>query len=86
MCKAKKDTNEWFQIWDKTGTSNIGVDDINNPDKESYDNDNFESLNSEQEDSDGARRARRRYPEWKPKRDLKDKVELIVGLNFSNPA
>jgi hypothetical protein len=28
--EARKDTNEWFQIWDKTGTSNIGVDDINN--------------------------------------------------------
>jgi hypothetical protein len=52
----------------------------------SYDSDNFESLDSEEKDSEGAlRRARRRYPEWKPKRDLKDKVELIVGLNFSNP-
>jgi hypothetical protein len=68
-------------LWDKAGASNIGVDDINAPDGESCDSDNFQSLDSE----GSPRRARRRYPKWKPKRDLKDKVELKVGLKFANP-
>jgi hypothetical protein len=54
--------------------------------EESCDSDSFHSLDSEEDDDEGSpRRAKRRYPEWKPKRDLKDKVELKVGLKFANP-
>jgi hypothetical protein len=84
--EAKEDTNKWFHLWDKAGTSNIGVDDINDLDEESCDSDKFQSLDNEEEDSEGSpRQARRRYPKWKPKRDLKDKVELKVGLKFADP-
>jgi hypothetical protein len=42
---------------------------------------------SSEEDDEGEHRPRRvkRYPEWIPKRDLKEKVQLSVGLKFSNP-
>ncbi|XP_062155085.1 uncharacterized protein LOC133863106 [Alnus glutinosa] len=46
----------------------------------------FDSMSSE-EDDEGERHPRRvkRYPEWMPKWDLKEKVQLLVGLKFSNP-
>jgi hypothetical protein len=46
----------------------------------------FDSLSSE-EDDEGEHHPRRarRCPQWMPKRDLKEKVQLSVGLKFSNP-
>jgi hypothetical protein len=35
--------------------------------------------------SRGQPRRRRRYPEWKKKKDISEKVELAVGLRFANP-
>jgi hypothetical protein len=42
---------------------------------------------SSEEDDEGEHHQRRakRYPKWMPKRDLKEKVQLSVGLKVSNP-
>jgi hypothetical protein len=42
---------------------------------------------SSEEDDEGEHHSRRarRYPEWMPKQDLKEKVQLLVGLKCSNP-
>jgi hypothetical protein len=37
----------------------------------------------EEDEGEGPRRRMRRYPEWRPKRDLKDIITLTVGLKFS---
>jgi hypothetical protein len=46
----------------------------------------FDGMNSN-EDDEGEHSPRRmkRYPEWKPKRDLKEILQLSVKLKFSNP-
>jgi hypothetical protein len=75
-------------LWDKDYKSNIGVDEANDLDEESNNSENFVSLDSEEEGSEGegsCRRPRRRYPEWRKKRDLSETVVLEVGLRFASP-
>jgi len=84
--KAREETSKWYQSWDKASTSKEGCDAINDPDDMSPNSETFDSMSSE-EDDEGEHHPRRarRYPEWMPKRDLKEKVQLSVGLKFSNP-
>jgi hypothetical protein len=86
LCEAMDDTNKWFQSWEKASTSKDEVDEINDSDAESCDSDRFHSLDNEEDDDEWSpRQVKMRYPEWKPKWDLKDKVKLKVGLRFANP-
>jgi len=65
-----------------------GGDPINDLDAEFDDSETFHSMDSEEEEEDegeGPRRQVRRYPEWRPKRNLKEIITLTVGLKFSNP-
>lgn len=78
--EPKDDINTWFHTWDRNSKAGIGVDAANDPDTNSYDSDNFDSLDSERSPV----KRRRRYPEWKKKRDWSQKVELSVGLRFTN--
>jgi hypothetical protein len=52
---------------------------------ESSNSETFHSMDSEEDDGEGSPRQVKRYPEWKPERDLKEKVELSIGLKFANP-
>lgn len=85
------DSRKWFHMSDTNSQANNGVDDTNDLDDQSYDSDNFDSLDSgeeEGEEGEGSRgqpRRRMRYPEWKKKKDISEKVELAVGLRFANP-
>jgi hypothetical protein len=83
---AREETSKWYQSWDKPSTSNEGCDAINDPDDMSSNSETFDSMSSK-EDDEGEHHPRRarRYPEWMPKRDLKEKVQLSVGLKFNNP-
>jgi len=86
--EAREATNKWFRTWDKASTSKDGGDPINDLDAKSDDSETFHSMDSEEEEEDegeGPRRRVRRYPEWRPKRDLKEIITLIIGLKFSNP-
>jgi hypothetical protein len=85
--EVREEANKWFRMWDKASTSKDGGDPINDPDAESDDSETFHSMDSEEEEDEGEgpRRRVRRYPEWRPKRDLKDIITLTVGLKFSNP-
>jgi hypothetical protein len=87
VCELRDDTKKWFNLWDKDYKSNIGVDEANDPDEESNNSENFDSLDSEEgsEGEGSCRRPRRRYPEWRKKRDLSETVALEVGLRFANP-
>jgi len=84
--QAREETSKWYQSWDKASTSKEGCDVINDPDDMSSNSETFGSMGSE-EDDEGEHHPRRvrRYPEWKPKWDLKEIVQLSVGLKFSNP-
>jgi len=44
------------------------------------------SLDNEDDGKGSPRRVRRRYPKWKELQHVKDKVELVVGLKFSEPS
>jgi hypothetical protein len=84
------DINTWFQTWDKDSNSGIGVDAANDPDADSYDSEYFDSLDSGEEDSEedsegSIVKRKKRYPQWKKKRDWSQTVELSVGLRFTNP-
>jgi hypothetical protein len=83
------DSRKWFHMSDTNSQVNNEVDDTNDPDNQSYDSDNFDSLDIGEEEGEGSRgqprRRRRRYPEWKKKKDISEKVELAVGLRFANP-
>jgi len=85
--KEREETNKWFRTWDNASTSKDEGDPINDPNAESDDSETFHSMDSEEEEDEGKgpRRRVRRYPEWRPKWDLKDIITLIVGLKFSNP-
>jgi hypothetical protein len=82
-------TQEWYKYlvldvgWDsKVG---IGVDAANDLDADSYDSEYFGSLDSGKEDNEGSLVKRKKiYPEWKKKGDWSQKVELSVGLKFTN--
>jgi hypothetical protein len=84
--QAREETSKWYQSWDKAFTSKEGCDVINDPNDMSSNSETFDSIGSE-EDDEGEHHPRRvrRYPEWKSKRDLKEIVQLSVGLKFSNP-
>jgi hypothetical protein len=45
----------------------------------------FDSMDSEEDKDEHSPRRVKRYPKWKPKRNLKEIVQLSVGLKFSNP-
>jgi len=80
------DINTQFQTWDRDSKAGIGVDEANDPDADSYDNEYFDSLDSGEDDSEGSIvKRKKRYPEWKKKRDWSQTVELSVGLRFTNP-
>ncbi|XP_062150890.1 uncharacterized protein LOC133859491 [Alnus glutinosa] len=87
--EAREETNKRFRTWDKASTSKDGGDPINDLDVESDDSETFHSMDSEEEEEEdegeGPHRRVRRYPEWRPKRDLKEIITLTVGLKFSNP-
>jgi len=86
--EAREETNKWFRTWGMASTSNDGGDPINDPDAKFDDRETFHSMDSKEEEEDegeGPRRRVRRYPECRPKRDLKDIITLTVGLKFSNP-
>jgi hypothetical protein len=84
--KPKDDINTWFQTWDRDSKAGIGVDAANDPDTNSYDSEYFDSLDSGKEDNEGSTvKRKKRYPEWKKKQDWSQKVELCVGLRFTNP-
>jgi hypothetical protein len=71
------DSHKWFHTWDTNSQANNGDDDTYDPDDQSYDSDNFDSLDSGEEEGEGSRgqpRRRRRYPEWKKKKDISEKV------------
>jgi hypothetical protein len=80
---GKKQTNG-FSRGKKVSTSKDEVDAINDPDAESYISETFHNMDSEEDDSEWSPRRVKRYPEWKPKQDLKEKVKLSVGLKFAN--
>jgi hypothetical protein len=84
--QAREETSKWYQSWDKAFTSKEGCDVINDPNDMSSNSETFDSIGSE-DDDEGEHHPRRvrRYPEWKSKRDLKEIVQLLVGLKFSNP-
>jgi len=84
--QAREETSKWYQSWAKAFTSKEGCDVINDPNDMSSNSETFDSIGSE-EDDEGEHHPRRvrRYPEWKSKRDLKEIVQLSVGLKFSNP-
>jgi hypothetical protein len=84
--QAREETSKWYQSWDKPSTSKEGCDAAVDPDDMSPNSETFDSMSSE-EDAEGEHHPKRvkRYPEWMPKRDLKEKVQLSVGLKFSNP-
>jgi hypothetical protein len=84
--QASEETSKWYQSWDKPSTSNEGCDAAVDPDDMSPNSETFDSMSSD-EDAEGEHHPRRvkRYPEWMSKRDLKEKVQLSVGLKFSNP-
>jgi hypothetical protein len=42
-------------------------------------------MDIEEDEGEGSPRRMKRYPEWKLKRDLKENVELSVGLKLDNP-
>jgi hypothetical protein len=80
------DINTWFQTWDRDSKADIGVDAANDPDTDSYDSEYFDNLDSGEEDNEGLTvKCKKRYPEWKKKQDWSQKVELSVGLRFTNP-
>lgn len=74
--KAREETSKWYQSWDKASTSNEGCDAINDPDDMSPNSETFDNMSSEGDD-EGEHHLRRaiRYPEWMPKRDLKEIVQ-----------
>jgi len=84
--QAREETSKWYQSWDKPSTSKEGCDAAVDPYDMSPNSETFDSMSSE-EDAKGEHHPRRvkRYPEWMPKRDLKEKVQLSFGLKFSNP-
>jgi hypothetical protein len=84
--EPKDDINTEFQTWDKDSKAGIGVDAANDPDTDSYDSEYFDSLDNGEENSEGSLvKRKKRYPEWKKNRDWSQKVELSVGLKFTNP-
>jgi hypothetical protein len=66
------DSRKWFHMSDTNSKVNNGVDDTNDLDDESYDSENFDSLDSGEEEGKGShgQSRRRRYLESKKKRDM----------------
>jgi len=69
----------------KTSTLKDRGDAINDPNAESSNSVTFHSMDSEEDEGEGSPRRLKRYLEWKPKQDIKENVELSVGLKFAYP-
>jgi hypothetical protein len=82
----------WFQPQGGASSSNKGKGEDNPPkiaskelDENVVNSDDSISLDSEEDGEGSLRRVRMRYPEWKELQHMKDKVELVVGLDFREP-
>jgi hypothetical protein len=84
--QAKGDIMKWFQSWYETETSkNIG-DNSNEPNEDDGNSDGgFSSIDSDDVGEGSPRRARRKYPQWMEKANLKEIVELYIGQEFVDP-
>lgn len=83
---AREASTKWFQTWDESSKSKVVGDNMYDSDEDPVESDGFWSLDSEGDDSEGEpRRVRRRYPEWREITDLKEKVELKIGMKFVEP-
>ncbi|XP_059432656.1 uncharacterized protein LOC132174219 [Corylus avellana] len=81
--QTKEETTKWFQSWYQTETSKNVGDISNEPDEDDSNSDGgILSIDNDDGSEGSPRHVRRKYPQWMPKADLKEIVELYIGQEF----